>query len=130
MNRYPNSFQNPKDKCVTAEYLAIDEITVSVNNTEMVPISGERWKSGYLMGTAVQVDVSVTNMSHIIWQFYKFLEKYDQIFSHPDRIVLLLILSSRIGFWISLWGKRRSRIIMFSQLITIPILLVSFINFI
>lgn len=98
MNRYPNSFQNPKDKCVTAEYLAIDEISVSVNNTEMIPISGERWKSGYLMGTAVQVDVSVTNMSHIIWQVYKFLREFDQIFSHLDQIVLLLILSSRIGY--------------------------------
>ena len=77
MNRYPNSFQNPKDKCVTAEYLAIDEISVSVNNTEMIPISGERWKSGYLMGTAVQVDVSVTNIAHIIWQVYKFLQEFD-----------------------------------------------------
>ena len=81
MNRYPNSFQNPKDKCVTAEYLAIDEISVSVNNTEMTPISGGRWKSGYLMGTAVQVDVSVTNMSHIIWLilYYRFTNFYKNL---------------------------------------------------
>ena len=36
-HRYPNEFTDPESKCNTAFYAILDETTISVNNSEMVP---------------------------------------------------------------------------------------------
>ena len=56
--RYPTNFDTPDDKCITAFYGGIDETTVSVNNSAIIPIysTGEE-KANWIYGTAVQVRV-------------------------------------------------------------------------
>merc|ERR1711973_689895 len=60
INRYPNSFQDKNGKCVTATYGAIDDVTVSVNNSQISLTRRGKWESGGIMGKAVQTDPEET----------------------------------------------------------------------
>jgi len=53
---YPMSQADPDNKCVTAYYGLIDETTVSVNNTNVIPLNGGRQKLEYLVGQGKQTE--------------------------------------------------------------------------
>ena len=60
MIRYPVSFEDPEGKCVTAKYGLNDDVTLSVNNSQIVPEDGQ-WLLKYGTGRANQVNVCLSN---------------------------------------------------------------------
>ena len=57
--RYPFNRAGPTDKCVTANYLGIDDITVSVNNSVIKTDDDGLFYKSSVLGTAVQTEVCV-----------------------------------------------------------------------
>ena len=73
--RYRVPFQSNDAKCVTQTLGGIDEVTVSVNNSQIIPVdSTNQFKLSYILGTATQVDVSTggAGKSHIFCKINKF----------------------------------------------------------
>ena len=68
--RYPVPFQAPDEKCISPTYGGIDETTVSVNNSAIVPVAETgQWKLQWLLGTAVQVDPRRPNSLFVSFDF-------------------------------------------------------------
>lgn len=54
--RYPVRFEDPKGKCVTANYAKLTDTTVEVNNTQIVPIKrSDKWRLQWGLGEAEQL---------------------------------------------------------------------------
>merc|ERR1711962_259141 len=68
--RYPMSFQSDKGHCGIVHYNKIDDITVSVNNSEIQPVKKGKMKRTFIIGEAYQTKPeSFPNKIHVGFQF-------------------------------------------------------------